>query len=55
MPRSILIPRLVVALLVGAALWYMWIITGPKLEIGGASLDQQAGGGGGGLAGPDAT
>ncbi len=45
MPRSIPIPRLVVALLVGAALWYMWIITGPKLEIGGASPDQQAVGG----------
>ena len=41
MPRSTLITRLVVALLVGAALWYMWIIASPKLEIGGASPDQQ--------------
>ncbi|MCP1510629.1 MULTISPECIES: hypothetical protein [Pseudomonas] len=41
MPRSTLIARLVVALLIGAALWYIWIITSAKLGIGGASPDQQ--------------
>ncbi|MBV4456163.1 MULTISPECIES: hypothetical protein [Pseudomonas] len=41
MPRSVFITRLVVGLLIGAALWYIWIIASPKLEIGGASPDQQ--------------
>ena len=41
MPRSALITRLIVALLIGLALWYIWIITSAKLEIGGASPDQQ--------------
>lgn len=41
MPGSALITRLIVALLIGLALWYIWIITSAKLEIGGASPDQQ--------------
>ena len=41
MPRSKLLSRLFVALLAGAALWYMWMITSAKLEWGGDSPDQQ--------------
>lgn len=41
MPRSKLLPGLFVALLAGAALWYMWMLTSAKLEWGGASPDQQ--------------
>ncbi|MCJ8203730.1 hypothetical protein [Pseudomonas sp. RGM2987] len=41
MPRSKLFTTLFVALLGGAALWYMWILTSAKLEWGGASPDQQ--------------
>lgn len=41
MPRSTLIARVLVALLAGLALWYIWIILSAKLEIGGASPDQQ--------------
>ncbi|WLH43830.1 hypothetical protein [Pseudomonas beijingensis] len=41
MPRSKLLSRLFVALLAGAALWYMWMLTSAKLEWGGASPDQQ--------------
>ncbi|AXA54087.1 hypothetical protein ACNT2N_17720 [Pseudomonas thivervalensis] len=41
MPRSKLLSKLLVALLAGAALWYMWMITSAKLEWGGDSPDQQ--------------
>lgn len=41
MPRSKLFTTLFVALLGGAALWYMWMITSAKLEWGGDSPDQQ--------------
>jgi len=41
MPRSKLFTTLFIALLGGAALWYMWILTSAKLEWGGSSPDQQ--------------
>lgn len=41
MPRSKLFMTLFVALLGGAALWYMWMIASAKLEWGGVSPDQQ--------------
>ncbi|XVN15507.1 hypothetical protein QZH47_04035 [Pseudomonas corrugata] len=41
MPRSKLLSTLFVALIVGAGLWYMWMIARAKLEWGGASPDQQ--------------
>ncbi|RBH53729.1 MULTISPECIES: hypothetical protein [Pseudomonas] len=41
MPRSKLFTKLFVALLVGAGLWYMWVITSAKLEWGGSSPDKQ--------------
>ncbi|AHC35028.1 MULTISPECIES: hypothetical protein [Pseudomonas] len=40
MPRSSLITRLLVALLVGVALWYVWMIASAKLEWGGSSPEQ---------------
>lgn len=41
MPRSKLFTTVFIALLGGAALWYMWILTSAKLEWGGGSPDQQ--------------
>lgn len=41
MPRSKLFTTLFVALIVGAALWYMWMIASAKLEWGGGSPDRQ--------------
>lgn len=41
MSRSKLFTRLFVALLTGAALWYVWMIIGAKLELGGDSPGQQ--------------
>lgn len=41
MSRSKLLSRLFVALLVGAALWYMWMLASAKLEWGGDGPDQQ--------------
>ncbi|MDR9877253.1 hypothetical protein RJC98_18890 [Pseudomonas allii] len=41
MPRSTLIVRVFVALLASLALGYIWIIVSAKLEIGGASPNQQ--------------
>ncbi|MDT8905842.1 hypothetical protein G7W60_08935 [Pseudomonas fluorescens] len=41
MPRSKFFTTLFVALIVGAGLWYMWMITSAKLEWGGASPGQQ--------------
>ncbi|MBC3362335.1 hypothetical protein [Pseudomonas sp. SWRI154] len=41
MPRSKVFSTLFVALLAGAALWYIWMIVSAKLELGGDSPDQQ--------------
>ena len=41
MPRSKLLTTLFVALLAGAALWYVWMIASAKLQWGGSSPDQQ--------------
>ncbi|UVM63956.1 hypothetical protein [Pseudomonas sp. B21-010] len=41
MPRSKLFSTLFVALLAGAALWYIWMIASAKLELGGDSPDEQ--------------
>ncbi|AEV63003.1 hypothetical protein [Pseudomonas ogarae] len=41
MPRSKLFSTLFVALLAGAALWYIWMIASAKLELGGDSPDER--------------
>jgi len=41
MPRSKLLVTLSVTLIGAAALWYVWMLVSAKLELGGASPDQQ--------------